>query len=417
MKYPLIFFLLILGNSNLNAQDVSSPIEYFNSYQFKEAIDTLDKKLDKTAPDYFILAKSYKKLGQVDEALASIDSALKFKNDDVTYLNFLGELQLKGKYKLEAYTTYLTLCQLQPTNAYYYKKIGEALNSNAFPSIRKQQLLFANDGVLPENNEQEESVMKKFYALELPAYAAAAYQKAIELNPQDIESKIILTERYLKMNNLGGADILNKSSLAMHPENEKLIMQAIKIAARLRDYQDVVSKCDLYTNIAGQNLVVQKMKGIAQFHLEEYEQCIELLKEVVEVDKNSEVLHYYIGLAYQEVGNIKEAAKYFESAIDLGITENIGNYYTRLAIVEEELGNYKKSIQLFKAAYSETNDKILLYHLARNYDTFYKDKSTALKYYNLYLEENDSSNLEYLDYSKARINELKVVKHFNLDSL
>ena len=142
-----------------------------------------------------------------------------------------------------------------------------------------------------------------------------------------------------------------------------------------------------------------------------------MLSNVIEVEKDSEVLHYYLGLSYQEMGENQEAVKYLQKAIELGITENIENYYTRLAVVYEELGNFEKSIQLYKAAYAETKDKILLYHLARNYDTFYKDKNTALKYYELYLEELDSSNIEYMDYSKNRINELKVEKHFNLDTL
>lgn len=122
-------------------------------------------------------------------------------------------------------------------------------------------------------------------------------------------------------------------------------------------------------------------------------------------------------MAYQEIGKNEEAANYLTIAIELVITENIGNYCTHLAIVEKELGNYQKSIPYCKAAYSETKEKILLYRLARNYDTFYEDKNTALKYYQLYLKESDSANMEYLEYSKDRIDELKVAKHFSLDSL
>jgi len=44
-------------------------------------------------------------------------------------------------------------------------------------------------------------------------------------------------------------------------------------------------------------------------------------------------------------------------------------------------------------------------------------KNTALNYYQLYLEEMDSSNIAYMNYSKNRINELKVAKHFDLDTL
>jgi len=151
---------------------------------------------------------------------------------------------------------------------------------------------------------------------------------AIELNPNDIEIKLILTELYLKINNLDGADLLNKQSLKMHPENSKFIVQAIKISYRLRDYKDVISKSDLFHSKAGNNLLVQKLKGIAQYHLKNYEECTALLSAVIYVEKDSEVLHYYLGLSYQEIGEKEEAVKNLQKAIELGITENIGNYYT-----------------------------------------------------------------------------------------
>ncbi len=421
MKYTLLAILLILLRGTLFAQEVKtdklSPIEYFKKFQFQKATDTLELKTYKTALDFFLLAKCYKRLGQVQDASTAIDSAIELDNSNVSFLNFLGEQQLRKGEKVAAYKSYLTLCQLQPNNAYYFKKIGQSLNNVFFTRIREQQILFVNNDSMPKKEKEKDLALEKFRALKLPSNTWQAYEMAIELNPNDIESKLILTELYLKINNMRRADPLNKQSLKMHPENSKFIMQAIKISYRLRDYQDVVEKSKLFYSKGGSKLEVQKLEGIAQYHLKSYKECIELLSNVIEVEKDSEVLHYYLGLSYQEMGENQEAVKYLQKAIELGITENIENYYTRLAVVYEELGNFEKSIQLYKAAYAETKDKILLYHLARNYDTFYKDKNTALKYYELYLEELDSSNIEYMDYSKNRINELKVEKHFNLDTL
>ena len=415
----VLFFFSFLLCIYVSAQKNDSLEFYYSSYEFQKAVNSVSLESQLPASDFYLLAKSYSKLGQSEEALKAVKKALEQDSLNVTYLNFLGEQQLKLDDKMGAYLIYLQLSILQPNNAYYFKRMGQALTNSPYTSISRAQLFFVfKDSSRTNLNRETLLKARKFLdSLNLPTHVYAAFERAIELNPNDVESKIALIEISLKINNVGRADVLNRSCLEQHPENKKFVMQAINIAYRLRDYKDVVSKCNLYYNIADSNLVVQKLEGIAQFHLNEFEKCIQRLSNVIKVDEDSEVLHYYVGLSYQEIGNNEEAANYLGKAIELGISENIGNYYTRLAIVEEELGNYQKSIQLYKAAYSETKDKILLYHLARNYDTFYKDKNTALKYYQLYLEENDSSNMEYLEYSKDRVNELKVAKHFSLDSL
>ena len=44
-------------------------------------------------------------------------------------------------------------------------------------------------------------------------------------------------------------------------------------------------------------------------------------------------------------------------------------------------------------------------------------KNTALLYYEKLLAQNDTGNVQLKDYSEHRINELKEVIHFNIDTL
>jgi tetratricopeptide (TPR) repeat protein len=92
-------------------------------------------------------------------------------------------------------------------------------------------------------------------------------------------------------------------------------------------------------------------------------------------------------------------------AIDEGITENIGTYYTQLARAYEDKKDYKNAIHYYHAAYEKSKSKILLYHLARNYDVYYKDKSTAMAYYRQYLASNDTIRIAK-EYSRHRLNTL-----------
>jgi tetratricopeptide (TPR) repeat protein len=88
-----------------------------------------------------------------------------------------------------------------------------------------------------------------------------------------------------------------------------------------------------------------------------------------------------MGVAYQQSHEPDSAIMYFNKAIDAGISENISNYYTQLASTYEELKDFKSAIKYYKAAYESSRADILLYHLARNYDVYYKDKTQAIAYY------------------------------------
>ncbi|HZB12349.1 MAG TPA: hypothetical protein VE467_04960, partial [Chryseolinea sp.] len=61
-----------------------------------------------------------------------------------------------------------------------------------------------------------------------------------------------------------------------------------------------------------------------------------------------------------------------------------------LAEAFEQLGNHGEAIRALRAAYDYSKDDIFLYKLARLYDLYYKDKTTALVYYEKYLESNDT---------------------------
>lgn len=409
--------LLLMGVGVTHAQENDSLNFYYNTYQFQTLINKVEPIVNKTAKELFLMGKAYKQLGQFSDAEQVFVQAVKIDSINPIYLSQLADFLIKRKKGHLAFMHYQKLIQLQPENAYYYKKLGQAISSTNYSSIRDQLVLELNNGVYPESDDLKQQIVRQIFESNYLTDAISAYKKAIELNPKDIESRLVLSQIYLDKNMVGLADIFIQECVEEYPENKNFIMQAIKVAYRLKDYEDVIAKSRLFYSIADSNLLVQKLEGIAHFQINEYQEAIHLLENVMTVEKKNEVLSYYLGMAHQEIGDNTNAIKYLENAIDFGITENINSYYTQLAAVYEKQGNFEKSIQLYKAAYAKSKDKILLYHLARNYDEFYKDKTTALKYYELYFQENDTANETYFDYTKSRIHELKVSRHFDLDTL
>jgi len=322
------------------------------------------------------LAEAQQKLGKLYDALDSY-TALYRADSNHAYLLQQARILEKVDEDPKALQVYIQLNKLEQENVYYWKLTARSAYKNAsFP------------------------------------FSLQAWKEVHQRNPEDLEAIDKMALLYNKLDQPALADSLLKKGLQIAPEAKFLKRSRIKTLYRLRKYQALVDLADELFMQGDSNLVVQKIAGIANYHEKNYPKCLLLLGKVAEVETGSELVHFYMGLAYRDSGDNEEAGTYLEKAIELSVSKNIGNYYTQLAVNFEEAGETAKAIQAYKVAYSESKNKILLYHLARNYDSYYKDKKVALTYYERYLQEKDTANEYLMNYSMHRIQELKNAAHF-----
>lgn len=407
----IVSALLVLFSLNAVGQ-IETAKDYYNNFQFLKVTKLLSEKQNKTALEELYLGKSYAKLGQSDEAYVAFKSAVKKDSSNLIFLNQLAEFQYQKQDFLDAYLTYQSLIDREPANPFYYKKLGQVLSHLPYHELFNGLLKVYNSGELPGNSERRQEILVEIREKGYFFRPENAYKQVIYLNPKDIESRLALNELLLKSNNAAGADEAIQECLKEFPQNKKFLMQAIKLSYSFRDFKDLSTKSEHYYSLFDSNLVVQKLHGIAQYRLTNYEKAIRLLENVDDVDQESELVPYYLGLCHRELEENEKATIYLEKAINLGISENIEHYYLNLANVYERRKLFNQSIKYYKAAYAKSKEKILLYHLARNYDEFYKDKTPALKYYQLYLAENDTANKEFFEYTKTRLQEIAAEQHF-----
>lgn len=127
------------------------------------------------------------------------------------------------------------------------------------------------------------------------------------------------------------------------PDANFLKNSRLKVFYRLRNYEEPIKGSKELFAQDDSGLVIQKVAGIANYHQEEYQKSIKLLTKVGEVESESDYLHYYLGLAFRDSGDKEKAAEDLEKAIELGVTKNLGNYYTQLAVNYEEAGETAKA--------------------------------------------------------------------------
>lgn len=350
------------------------------SYQYSKIVNLLEEKTELKNEYKEILADAQMKCGRFFEALNNYE-ALYSSDSSSKYLLKQANIYDKVDEEAKALSLYIQLADKEVENPYFWKLAAKS-------------------------------------ALKQAEYAIAfkCYTRVLELQNDDIEAVAEFSGILIKTEYFEDADSLLRKTLEIHPNANILKRKRLMALYRQRKYEEVVAVAEELFEDLDSNLVSIKIAGIANYHLKNYKEAVELLEMVIKVERDSDLLHYYAGLSYRELGELEKATKYLEKSIDLSVSDNLPNYYTQLAVCYEEDGQTAKAIQAYKIAYKETKDKVLLYHLARNYDVLYKDKKVALSYYEKYLEEKDTANEYLMNYSKYRIQELKAGVHFEADS-
>lgn len=92
-------------------------------------------------------------------------------------------------------------------------------------------------------------------------------------------------------------------------------------------------------------------KGIAEYKAENYEEALGLLKEAGEKHPESSIVAFYLGLAYKQVENFREAATHFRNAIKL--TPPVLDAYTELIEILYNLDELKEAREWITKAEQE----------------------------------------------------------------
>lgn len=384
---PLLSFILLLTHFGYSQeldsinykQECEVGKEMVNNYQFSQGLQKLLLCEDENTKE---IAYCYYKLGQLKEAEQYYLKVIADDSLNVQSYNRLANIYAQQFDYPKCISKYELLVNLDETNSYYHKQLG----------IYYQKSNFSGKSLIH-------------------------FQKAHALNPQDFTILMKIGSIYLELDQLDAAENFIKKGIKLDSTNAKLLMLNAKLAYQQKDYKQVVSVLNKCLQAQQDTTAYQhKLLGISSYHTEDYPLAIASLQKSL-MYQESEVVHYYLGLAYKASNALEESGEQFEKAISTGITDHIGTYYTNLAKVYEENGDYPASIKAYQTAYRYSKSKVLLYYLARNYDEYYADKQTALDYYQMYLAQNDTGHHKLMEYSKYRINNLKELLHFKIDTL
>ncbi|GHN01445.1 hypothetical protein WSM22_29340 [Cytophagales bacterium WSM2-2] len=365
--------LLFVGFSlSVYAQDLKQANEFIENFQYEKALEVLAAVSDSTDIRIFLQSGyCHSRLGHHNAAIESYIYALKLDSLNRVALNQLGQMYSRNNRFTQAIDCYRKLIRIDSTNSFYYKQYGA---------------LMAQTGVAD-------------------SIAAGLYAKALSLNPRDMEASAALGNLFLQAEDYEHLDTLVDKALAQDSLQAGILLLKAKSESAQHKYKNVIATVERILRWHDTQPIHVRLMGISYFQLNNYPKTLQCMNYLLENGVKSEWIYYYLGVSYREMKDIPKSIEAMNKAVEEGISENIGTYYSQLARSYEENKDFKNAIYYYQAAYEKSKSKILLYHLARNYDIYFKDKSTAISYYKRYLATDDTIRLAR-EYSKRRLESL-----------
>jgi tetratricopeptide (TPR) repeat protein len=125
--------------------------------------------------------------------------------------------------------------------------------------------------------------------------------KAVQLSPNFIDARHRLMVAYAMMEDFNNLKILAEQTLAMTP-NDPVALKYINVSSNQVEIKDE----NFYIN-----------KGLSYYNLGNYEEAINVWKEILKINPQSAIAYNNIGSAYNMMKKWDEAIPYFNKALEL----------------------------------------------------------------------------------------------------
>jgi tetratricopeptide (TPR) repeat protein len=340
------------------------------SYKFDSALRLLEKCDSAKADILLRISQCNFRLGRTDAAISSSIRVLRMDSMSVAALNQLGQLYSRNGDYPGALDSFVRLIGLDSTNGFYYKQAG--LMASRMEDNAKARIFFST---------------------------------ALNYNPADIESSLALGNILMEMEEYESVDTVVRLALALAPASRSILLLRARSDLEQQHYGSVVVTVNTLLQQSDTTVLFARLLGESYLHLQQYPNLIDCMLFLLKNRYEDERVYYCMGIALQELGDAGGSIPWFERAAQKSISQNTKVYFLQLGRSYEAMKKYAEAIRAYRTAYNYSKDPILLYHLGRNYDVYYKEREPALDHYRKYLRSDDTTS-SARDYARRRMQDM-----------
>jgi tetratricopeptide (TPR) repeat protein len=408
---------------NITAQQHDSIDNLIQQYDYKKAIDLIDKTRNYNSDLRLVSLKAtaLKGLNKHQQAIVYFERLYLHDTSSVKYTIELADCyRSTGDYK-KSQQLYYKAVMLNPHINFLVQQLANSYYMDDNFSKAKKYYLSA---YLADSNLYLLKQLAKCYDnLEIIDTAILYYKKAVSLNPGDFQSVYRLANIYKQTEDYKNGISLTDSFLTRDTANIKML----KLSGYLHFLDKNYSKAaERFEQCIAQNDsadFVNKYLGYSYFKTQKYEKAKDYLEKAYLKDTLNSDLCYALGLSCDYSIYKKLGIKYLNKTVDLVAPSQVflSQVYQDLAAAYTGYYKYEDALEAYNKAFELTpDDTLLIFKIASHYDNWVKDKNMALTYYQKFMETRPEKRkslpkmpasggmiISYYDYVEKRMKAIK----------
>jgi len=376
MTRKLVF--IVVGVFLVNLLQAQKLDSLYAAGDYKASIPLLAEQLSADEPIILNrLANAHFQLGETKKSLEYYLKLYEINVEDIATIKRMAVIYELEENTPKALKYYLKLTKLLPKNGTYFRKVA-----SQYAKAGERQGAFKN------------------------------YLLAYQLNKRDLLTIKSLTEMLLEQDQLETADSILWGARNYDPLNNAYGLLAARTKYKQKQYDSVIVVMEAMRGRLDFSNYYNKLLGYSYMKEDSIDKAIVCLERSLVDEGNPEKAHYYLSEAYAKKEDDKAYVFHLEKAMKAGMSDNMAKYHRNMAKFYDDRKNLKKAIPHYESAYRYSKEPRFLFFLARAYDAYYADKSTAVRYYKKYIASADNVE-EYKNYARDRSRVLREQIHLS----
>lgn len=404
-----IYSILMLLIFPLMAQTQNRIDQLILNKEYDKALVAINKEAANHPSADLFLKKGlvYKNLQDYQNAVAAYTEGLGYEPNNVNLLEETAEsFSVLGNNE-DAISFYKKAVELDTTNLALAGKLGRVyINLKLYkPAYHVFSSIYAKDSSNVYWNKQLAYCAFRVFERE---EAVQLYEKVIEANPRDHGSYINLINCYNWKKE--GDQIMSviMKGLREFPDDAELWYEEAMYFFKTKRYGPAMVKFEKYLDVESQPDYETIMNyGIATYFAGFEEKALDVFGELYSQNPNDPLVMYYQSLCYKKLKDFEESEKLMKWAIEGSTPDYVSEMYHHLGQIYGQQRKFKESVQALEKAYEMNPDKVeVLFEIATTYEEFNSNKTLAMNYYRIYLQEAGEAG-KNTEYALTRIEKLK----------
>lgn len=238
------------------------------------------------------------------------------------------------------------------------------------------------------------------------------FARAHRLLPQSADIALPLSRLYRSTNQHTAARSVIDTTLSHQASDPRLWRRRADLAFEQNALERACRAYRRTIAMGDSSATAYRRLGLIDVQQQAYANAISPLQQSLRRNPMHPRTTLYLGIAYQKVDSLDQAARYLQQTIDREVEGPITEAFVHWAATSDQQGDVQAAVRAYKTALRlQPERKEIHFRLANVYDRHYEDKAPAARYYRQFLRMTDTTLTELRHYAEKRLGTLRPVLH------